>query len=94
MKIIKKKKGLLLQPEIECVIGLGIFNLSFLILFSLYLINNLILFLCKFYLILGIYNMDIIIVKMKNLIYENMSKIVKALFWEGEVKESLGSHFS
>ena len=34
--------------------------------------------------------MDIIIVKMKNLIYENMSKTVKALFWEEEVKESLG----
>ena len=33
MKIIKKKEGLLLEPELDCVIGLGIFNLSFLILF-------------------------------------------------------------
>ena len=46
--------------------------------------------LCNFYLILGIYNMDIIIVEMKNLIYENMSKTVKVLFWEEEVKDNRG----
>ena len=37
-------------------------------------------------LILGIYNMDIIIVKMKILIYENMGKTVKTLFWNEEEK--------
>ena len=30
---------------------------------------------------------------MKNLIYENMVKTIKALFWKEEDKESLGSQF-
>ena len=50
------------------------------------------MFLCELYLILGIYNMDIIIVKKKwrIMVDENMGKTVKTLSGKEEEKEGLG----